>query len=346
MKHGGNIYKVSKTLTCMSNEIIDFSSNINSYHPKVEIKTDDEMIVNYADSSYMDLKGIISKKYSIKAKEIALFNGATSAIYELFRNLKPLHVTLYAPLYSEYEHAAKLSSKKIHKINRLKNIYKKPKRGSLVVFVNPSTPDGKFYKLKKLFRIWKKQKCTVILDESFLEFEDLKSQRWRIQNFKKLYIIQSFSKFYSCAGVRIGAIFSQDKNIQKLPSIHWNLSSFDVKFLEKRLKKSDFTLKSRALHVKHKKELYKILKKSALFDKIEKSHANFFLLQSKRADFIYKKLLNEKILVRQCKNFDFLNKKYLRIAVKSTKQHKILKRALTKISQKSYKINKKDGNVL
>jgi threonine-phosphate decarboxylase len=332
MHHGGNIYKASKMLTCKSSEIIDFSSNINLYHPKSDIKTDNEMIVKYAESSYKNLKKTISEKYNLKSKEIALFNGATSAIYELFRYLKPLHVTLYSPLYSEYESAAKLSNKKIHKINRLKNIYKKPKKGSIVVFVNPSTPDAKFYKLKKLFKIWKEQNCTVILDESFLEFEDLESERWRIKSFKKLYIIQSFSKFYSCAGVRVGAIFSHKKNIKKLVGIHWNLSSFDVKFLEKRLKDREFAIRSRVLHVRRKKELYSILKSSKLFEKIYKSHTNFFLVKSKYAKQIYKESLKDKILLRQCGNFDYLDKEYLRFAIKDKKSHNSLKKVLHALS--------------
>jgi threonine-phosphate decarboxylase len=324
MKHGGNIYKVAKSLTCKSSEIIDFSSNINLYHPKTKIKTDDKMIVSYGDSSYSKLKKIISKKYSIKPKQIALYNGATSAIYELFRHLKALHVTLYAPLYSEYESAAKASLKVISKINRLEDIYKKPKKGSIVVFVNPSTPDGRFYNLKRLFKIWKEQECSVILDESFLEFEDLSSQRWRISECKRVYIIQSFSIFYSSAGVRIGAVFSDKRNIEKLPDIHWNLSSFDVKFLSKRLKERDFEKDSRLLHVKQKRELYKILKESGLFDKIYKSRANFFLVKSKKAGYIYKKLLKNRLLIRRCENFDFLSSKHLRFAVKDTHSHKKL----------------------
>ncbi len=331
MKHGGNIYKVSKTLTCKSGEIVDFSSNINLYHKKIKLKPNKTMIRNYADSSYKNLKKTICESYDIKTKEIALFNGATSAIYELFRHLKSLHVSLYAPLYSEYESAAKLTSKKIHKINRFKNIYKKPKKGSIVVFVNPSTPDGRFYNLNKLFKIWKREKCSVILDESFLEFEGLKSYKKYIKTYKKLYIIQSFSKFYSCAGVRIGAVFSHSKNIKKLPLIHWNLSSFDVKFLQKRLKDKSFISQSRSLHVKHKKALHKILKETKLFEKIYKSDTNFFLVKSKKAKKIYKKLLTQKILLRQCENFDFLDERYLRFAVKDKKAHKILKKSLSKL---------------
>ena len=333
MKHGANIYKYAKELKCSSDEIVDFSSNINLYNPKVEIKLTNKMLVNYADNSYKDLKKIISKNYDIKSSQMALFNGASSAIFELFhpkgtqKTLKEKRVYLYAPLYGEYEKAIQ-KDVKIIKINRFNSLQDEPKKNSVVVFVNPSTPDGKYYDLEKLFKLWKKKNCTIVLDESFLEFENLKSLRNQINNYKKLYIIQSFSKFNSCAGVRIGAIFSHKSNIKKLKTPLWNLSSFDVKFLQKRLKDKNFKKISKALHVEQKKELYEILKDSNLFSKIYNSDSNFYLVKTKKAKQIFEALLKKKILVRTCDSFDFLGKNHLRFGVKNTNKHKKLKKAL------------------
>lgn len=328
MKHGAGIYKTANKLGCKADEIIDFSSNINSYNPNVSITLTKEMLVKYADSSYSDLKKSIADKYQIKKKQMALYNGATSAIFELFRHLKEKRVYLYAPLYGEYEKAAKEENKKIIKINRFKKLYKKPKKGSTVVFVNPSTPDAKHYDLEKLLGMWKQQKCTIILDESFLEFENLISLRNQINNYKKLYIIQSFSKFNACAGVRIGAIFSHLSNIKKLKTPLWNLSSFDVEFLTQRLKDKAFEEKSKKLHKEYKEELFNILENSKLFDKIYKSDSNFFLTKSKKADEIFGYLLKNKILVRTCGSFDFLDNSYLRFAVKETHAHNRLTEVL------------------
>ena len=332
MKHGAGIYKMAKELECKSDEIIDFSSNINSYNPNTNITLTQNSLVRYGDSSYSDLKKIIAKKMRLKKKQIALYNGATSAIFELIRSFKEKDIYLYAPLYGEYEKAAKLSNKKIHKINRFKELYKEPKKNSIVVFVNPSTPDGKFYDLKKLFRVWKKQKCTIILDESFLEFQNLKSLRNQINNYKKLYIIQSFTKFYACAGVRIGAVFSHKDNIKELKTPLWNLSSFDVKYLSKRLQNKEFSKRSKKSHKKMKQELQKILKKSKLFSKIYKSDSNFILTKSKDAKKIFKYLYKNKILVRTCGSFDFLTDDYLRLAVKDTNSYKKLTKVLNALT--------------
>ncbi len=327
--HGANIYKYATQIGCKSSEIIDFSSNINSYHPKMKIKLTDTMLVKYADSSYRSLKKPIAKKYQISKNQISLYNGATSAIFQLIKSLKQKRIYLYAPLYGEYEKAIE-KDKKIYKINRFKNLYKKPKKGSIVVFVNPSTPDGRYYDLDRLYALWKKQNCIVILDESFLEFKNLDSLRNQINSDKKLYIIQSFSKFYSCAGVRIGAVFSHKTNIKNLKIPIWNISSFDAKFLTKRVSDKKFDKTSKKYYKSDKKQLLKILKRSNLFSKIYKSDSNFILTKSKKSKKIFNYLLKHKILVRDCKSFDYLSKDYLRFAVKNSMAHNKLKTVLKK----------------
>lgn len=327
MKHGANIYKYASQIGCKSKEIIDFSSNINSYHPNIDITPTNNMLVKYPDANYNSLKSSIAKKYTVKKSQIALYNGATSAIFELFKTFKKRSVYLYAPLYGEYEKAVQDKSK-IVKINRFKNLYKTPKKSSAVVFVNPSTPDANHYDLSRLFSIWREQKCTIILDESFLEFQNLKSLRSQINSYNKLYIIQSFTKFYSCGGVRIGAIFSHKRNISKLKTPMWNLSAYDAEFLRKRVKDKDFTKQSRKLHKKHKKELFRTLKDSKLFSQIHKSDSNFVMVKSKKSKELFEHLLRHKILVRTCGSFDFLTNDYLRFAVKDSNAHNKLTEAL------------------
>jgi len=332
MKHGANIYKYASKLGCKPKSIIDFSSNINLYQPKSKIKITNEMIVKYADTSYKDLKQSISNNFGVKKKQIALYNGATSAIFNLLKSINPNKVYLYAPLYGEYEKSISKDSIVV-KIDRFNDMDHIPSYNSTVIFVNPSTPDGKYYNLKKLFKTWREQNCTVILDESFLEFESLKSFRGKIETYEKLYIIQSFSKFYSCAGVRIGAVFSNKQNIKQLKQPIWNLSSFDVEFLTQRLNDKKFIKKSQKIHREQKVELKRLLKCSGMFSKVYKSDSNFFLTRSKKSKAIFKHLLDDKILVRTCGSFDYLSNKYLRFAVKDKNSHNKLKRSLRKFCE-------------
>jgi len=327
MQHGGNIYKYAKELDCDASEIIDFSSNINLYQKAQEFCINTQQLTPYADTDYTTLKNTIASKYKIETNNITLYNGATAAIYDLFSSLKGKSVYLYAPLYGEYEKAALRAKKDIYKINRIEDIDAQVEKKSIVVFVNPSTPEGSYYDMDDLFLEWKKKKCTIILDESFIEFEAHKSLKKQIMDYKKLYIIQSFSKFYSCAGVRIGAVFTHKKNTRSLQPPLWNISTFDAEFLEQRLLDEEFITQTRKLHQEQKAELQKILKESKLFDLIVESDANFILVQSKKAQEIFEHLLAHKILVRSCESFDFLDGSWLRFAVKDKEAQQKLQEA-------------------
>lgn len=329
MKHGAGIYKVAKKLGCSPDEIIDFSSNINLYQPEIKLALNAKELARYGDSSYKDLKRIIAAKLEIKKSQIALYNGATSAIFELMKQLKEKEVYLYAPLYGEYKKAALECAKNVHILSRLYDLAVKPEKSSIVVFVNPTTPDAKYYDLERLFALWKQQNCTIIIDESFIEFEELKSFLPKLKAYKKLYFIKSFTKFYACAGVRVGAILSQKKNIQKFHPPLWNLSSFDVAFLAQRLQDKSFVKESKKIHKKQKKELLQILEDSNLFDFIIPSDANFILVHSQKAKKIFKHLLKNKILVRTVGSFDFLTNNCLRFAVKDKISHQRLKEELS-----------------
>ncbi|MDF1883029.1 aminotransferase class I/II-fold pyridoxal phosphate-dependent enzyme [Sulfurimonas sp. SAG-AH-194-C21] len=332
MKHGANIYKYAKRIECEPEDLIDFSSNINLYQPEINFSLSSTEVAKYPDSEYKDFRGFLAQKYALKKSQIALFGGATSAIYELFSSLKRKNVFLYAPLYGEYEKAALKAKKNIYKINRIEDETQPPLDDSIVVFVNPSTPEGMYYEnIKELMDKWMELDCTIILDESFLEFQVLASMREEITNYKKLYIIQSFSKFYSCAGVRVGAIFSDKKNIQNLQTPLWHLSSLDVNFLKQRLSDESFALKSRELHKTQKEELVNILTESKLFTEIVESDSNFILTYTADGEQLWEKLLEQKILVRKCASFDYLNNNWLRFAVKDKEAHKILKEILTSL---------------
>ena len=332
-QHGGNIYKMAEELLCQPEEIIDFSSNINPTVPTIELHIEAKSLQVYADPTYYELKKSIALKYNIVPSEMKLFNGASSAIFALFAQLDFSHVALYAPLYGEYKEAALAHGKKVQLINRLDDTWDKPHEGSLVVFVNPSTPDGRLYDFKALLDEWQALNCQVIMDESFLEFSEAKSLRTEIKSYKNLHIIQSFTKFYACAGLRIGAVFSHRDNINNLFTPMWPISSLDTTLLLRLLGDKDHQTKSRENFSKLSQRLRSILCYALCFDEVYQSHANYILTKSSRAKEIEERLLEHKIIVRNCESFDFLDESYLRFAVKDNKALDALEEALKGINE-------------
>ena len=328
-KHGGDILSFAKEIRCSVDEVIDFSSNINFVKPNVRFDNIDlEPYPNYTT-----LYQKVAKFYNINQNNIEFFNGASSAIYEFFRFINNQYVTIYSPAYLEYKKIATLLDKKIDTINRFTNIDRGVKNNALVVFVNPSTPDGTYYDIEPFLKAWDSLGCDILVDESFLDFVPNGNSAIRyMEKYKKLYILKSFTKFFGSAGIRIGAIISNQNNIANLSKIQppWKISALDQAYLIQALQDKDFLHISKGLNITNLAKLEQILKKSNLFEYIYNSNANFILAKLKNIDAfqLQNKLSNGKILIRNCFNFDYLNKYYVRFSVNKIQDIQILEKFL------------------
>jgi threonine-phosphate decarboxylase len=328
--HGENIQNFAKTIECNLNEVIDFSLNINFVKPQINIDFNHVEITSYPN--YDQIYENIAKLYSVKKGEIELFNGGSSAIFSLFKHLALEKCVIYSPAYLEYKKAATLFGYETMIINRFIDIDEPVEKNSLVIFVNPSSPDGRYYPLETLFERWRDANATVLIDESFLDFTNEKSAIEFIKCYPKLYILKSMSKFYGTAGVRISAIISNKIAISQLKHTEpmWKISQFDIHYVSEALKDKSFKKIAKALGAKNNIVLEQILITSNLFEKVYPSSSNFILgkLAKLKANELQNYLSNYKILIRDCSNFDGLDESYVRFSVKSTKELEELEKAL------------------
>ena len=332
-EHGGQIEKFAFDLGCSVAEIIDLSSNINFVKPQINIDFNTLDISSYP--TYDKLYEQIALNYGVEPSQIELFNGGSSAIFSLFKHLNLESCNIYSPAYLEYKKASLNFGYKLNLINRFENIDVEVKKNSLVIFVNPSTPDGKYYDLEELMQKWMENSCTILIDESFLDFCDKPSAIKYLENYDKLYILKSMTKFYSSAGIRVGTIVSTKENIEKLKEFEpmWKLSQFDSIYLQNALEDKVFKSISIKINEKNRIELENILKSSTLVEEISTSSANYILVKLKdiKAKEFQERLKPYKIMVRDCSNFDYLDDRFVRIAVKSSSANDSLKRALNHI---------------
>ncbi len=328
--HGGGVEQFAKELGCNASEVIDLSSNINFIKPVINIDFNKLDISAYP--TYDRLYQSIANNYTIAPENIELFNGGSSAIFTLFKHLNLKSCTIYSPAYLEYKKAAKKRGCDLLLINRLEAIEAKVKENSLVIFVNPSTPDGHFYEIETLLEYWDEQNCFVLVDESFLDFVSNNSVVKYLEKYPKLYVLKSMTKFYSSAGIRVGCIVSNKDNIVRLKEDEpmWKISQFDSTYLQYALKDSTFKQFAKTINIQNTILLQTILEQSPLFEQVFKSEVNFILvkLKSISANEFQEQLKPYKIMVRDCSNFDFLDNSYVRIAVKSEENIKRLKQAL------------------
>lgn len=328
--HGGDVATFAKNINCDIDEVIDLSSNINFIKPKLDIDFNTLDISSYP--KYDKLYKKISKLYKVQSEQIELFNGGSSAIFSMFDFFDTRHCYIYSPAYLEYKKAATKHNYTYTLVNRYINIKHEVLENSLVVFVNPSTPDGLFYDMDSLMKKWISKNCTIFIDESFLDFTSYESCIKYLKNYDKLYILKSMTKFYSSAGIRLGIILSNEENIKKVKEKEplWKISQFDSLYIQKALEDKSFAKISKVVNIKNKEQLIGILKQSKYVSEIYPSVANYVLVKLKgiNAKAICEKLQKDKIMVRDCSNFDYLDDSFIRVAVKSKDMLLSLEKAL------------------
>lgn len=335
--HGGNVDAFAAQYGFAVDEVIDFSANINSVRPDVVTDFGEVALGRYPEPTYHRLREMLAARYGAEAEQLELFNGASSAIFSLFRFVKSRRCVLYAPIYLEYKKAADLFGYDVTLINRFEAMSAEVPEGALVVFVNPATPDGTLYDMEKLLEGWAAKRCTVLVDESFLDFTDGESAVCYLERYENLFVLKSMTKFYSAAGVRVGAVLADEKQIAGLREGEpaWKLSALDAAYMERAFKDETFAQKSRKATEESRELLGTVLERSGLFERVYPSKANFILARLAEGDAkaLQAQLAPFKILVRNCENFDFLEDRYVRFAVKEAEAIHALKDALKRITK-------------
>jgi len=332
-QHGGDITAFAKICGCSLDEVIDLSSNINFVKPHIDVDFNTINIAPYPN--YDSLYESIADYYGVAEDQMELFNGGSSAIFSLFPHIKgnhkglPLRCAIYAPAYLEYKKAANRVGYELHIIDRFNAMDEEVAQGSFVVFVNPSTPDGAFYDIRPLLEKWHSRNCTVLIDESFIEFTPHTSATGYLAQYPNLFILKSLTKYWGAAGIRMGALLSSVQNIAALRQREplWKLSAFDAVYIQAVLQDESFAKRSEIANQESRDYLLELLQKSPLIKRIYPSEANFILVElyGITAEELQERLTPYRVMVRNCENFDGLNKYHVRIALKEVEKLQRLK---------------------
>ncbi|WP_072682334.1 hypothetical protein [Arcobacter sp. LA11] len=310
--------------------MIDFSNKINFLKPNIEI--DYNKIDSLKNTNYESLLKLLEYRYKINKNQIELFNGYSSVIYSILKFLKLKYCFIYSPCTLEYKEAASNLDYEVRLINRFENLFLPIKKQSIVIFANPSSLDGTYYDLEKLFEYWVSMEATVLLDESLLDFSNNESSIKFFNEYSKVYVIKDLSEFYSNAELNISTIFSNKENIGNLRKFEPEnkLSKFDIKYLEESIKDSRFKAISNSINIKNRIEIEKIFEDCKYVDCLFKSNTNSILIKLKdisSQEFI--DMLEEKgIKLSNCAKYDFIDEYFINIYVNSQENIRKLKEVI------------------
>lgn len=339
-EHGGNIYQY--------NNILDFSANINplgicdSIKKAVCQSVDD--IINYPDPDCSELRKHIGEYENINFENIICGNGAADIIFSVVLAYKPKRAVIIAPTFLEYGNALKsvdceiryfdISSSKF--ILNEKFIDYLTEDIDVVFLCNPNNPTGQVTEKKIIFEILKscvKKNILLILDECFNDFiEDYDSYSMKncICEFKNLFILKAFTKMFAIPGLRLGYGICSNKELMlkiKKNTQPWNVSIPAQRAGIAATKEKKFVETTRKYLARERTFI------CSEFDNIGIEYliprANYIFFKSQYD--LFNMLIERNILIRDCQNYNFLQKGFYRIAVKKREENEILISELKKI---------------
>lgn len=299
----------------------------------------------YPDPYQKALKKEISKIKNIHEESIILGNGSDEVIDLLFRAFcEPGkdEVIIFPPTYGMYQVCADVNNVKTKKVpltsdfevDELSLLETIDEKSKIIWFCSPNNPTGNTMDPAVIKNILNCFEGIVVIDEAYIDFSD--SQSWIdfLEIHPNLFIIQTLSKAWGLAGIRLGMGFGSKEIISVLNKIKppYNVNSLTqekaieaIGYLDEKNETIDAILAEKA---KLKEKLNQI----DGVQKIYQSDANFLLVKIDNATNIYNKLVEQSIIVRNRSSVT-LCENCLRITVGKPAENEKLLNAIKEITR-------------
>ena len=348
--HGANVDNMAKQFGKNENDIIDFSSNVNPHIISdlgKYVLEGLEKSRSYPDINYTNLRNNISDYIKVDSELIIPGNGATEIIYLLMKSIKR-RLAILNPTFSEYGRGAKLNNLEIIDFHLkeennfsidLDEIQKNMDKFDSLFICNPNNPNGKVKDLNELLDLMIENDKLLIVDETFMEFvgeEEKYSLINKIEQTPNLFILKAVTKFFGMPGLRLGYGVTSNKQIIK--NIYeykepWTINSFAENLSNYLFKDKEYINGSKDYYINERKFMLEELRKISRL-KVYDTDTNFVLikLDDDEANSLKLELFEKyNILIRDASNFIGLDKSYIRVAIKSHNDNKVLIESLRKI---------------
>ena len=348
--HGANVDNMAKKFGKNENDIIDFSSNVNPHIISdlgKYVLEGLEKSRSYPDINYTNLRNNISDYIKVDSELIIPGNGATEIIYLLMKSIKR-RLAILNPTFSEYGRGAKLNNLEIIDFHLkeennfsidLDEIQKNMDKFDSLFICNPNNPNGKVKDLNELLDLMIENDKLLIVDETFMEFigeEEKYSLINKIEQTPNLFILKAVTKFFGMPGLRLGYGVTSNKQIIK--NIYeykepWTINSFAENLSNYLFKDKEYINGSKDYYINERKFMLEELRKISRL-KVYDTDTNFVLikLDDDEANSLKLELFEKyNILIRDASNFIGLDKSYIRVAIKSHNDNKVLIESLRKI---------------
>ena len=269
----------------------------------------------YPSEDQIELKEELAKLKGVRPKEIFLSNGSTEAIdmcYRIFCQPKVDNVVAIKPTCKLYKRFARLNDieyrsvllDEAFQLNAAELFDTCDKHTKLIWLCSPNSPSGNLLNVEEVEKVLKAFNGIVIIDEAYADFSRLQGFRERLSEFPNMIVLNTFSKAWASAAIRLGVVYAQEAIINVFNKVsdpyHINQLTQEqaIDVLKHRYDIEDWI----KILLLERKRMILAFESLACCEKVYPSNANFFLAKMKDAQSVYDYLCEKGINVRNCSN--------------------------------------------
>ncbi len=219
---------------------------------------------------------------------------------------------IHPPTYGMYQVAASTNDNEVVRVNLtpdfeldVEEILNQAKNNVKIFFIcSPNNPTGNIFRVNDIEQLLNKMNAIIVIDEAYINFSEKASWTERISEFSNLVVMQTLSKAWGLAGIRLGKGYASERIVQVLNNIKlpYNLNTLTQDTAIKILENID-EYKEKVANIKTEREkLFNELKKLPIMEKVYPSEANYILCRFKDANATYNYLVEKGIIVRNRSN--------------------------------------------
>lgn len=297
----------------------------------------------YPDPLQKELKNLIAPVKKVLPSQLFLGNGSDEAIdlmYRAFCRPGVDNVVAIDPTYGMYQVCAEVNDVEYRKVQLDENfqftadslLAASDEHTKLIFLCSPNNPTGNNLCREEIIALLQGFEGLVIIDEAYADFSDAPSFLLDLDKYPNMVVLQTFSKAWGCAAIRLGMAFAHADIIGILNKIKYpyNVNRLTqqeaVRMMEQHYRVKEWV----GSLLEERTRLVREFKKLPCCQHVYPTDANFFLTRVTDAKKIYDYLVSQGIIVRNRSNIT-LCKDCLRITIGTRPENDALLDALKKL---------------
>jgi histidinol-phosphate aminotransferase len=298
----------------------------------------------YPDPLQKSLKEKVATLKGVRSEQLFFGNGSDEPIdliVRIFCEPGVDNIVAIDPSYGMYQVCADINNVEYRKVllnedftlNANELLAATDPKTKVIFLCSPNNPTGNDLKISEIIKIIDAFHGIVVVDEAYIDFSSRESFLKTLDIHPNLIVLQTFSKAWGMAAIRLGMAFASPEIIHYLNKVKYpyninlltqNFVSAELEELERKNDWVDLILQQRA-------DLISALDKLPVVLHVFPTDANFVLVKVADANTVYNFLVDEKIIVRN-RNTVSLCLGCLRITVGVPEENELLINALKKLN--------------